>query len=363
MKRGLLILLGAALALGSCKKSTDTTPGGAISPRSYYAVGVGGEAQPNHVFVDLSEGLQEAVIRDSWDIALSSGPDARVILNGAAQVMISRTDKYDLAAVVDSDYVDLQNRMHVDVILGNFFGPPPYPTWLEDSKDWIDEANGDLNATAWGDLTNMVSTSSVFIVHRGKDVDDNDRGWLKVQVWNNGSGYTIRYADLSGGPEMEKTVAKESDYNFVHFNFDHGIVPVTPVKTSWDIAFTTWMERLDAGGGLFIPYYRKDFVIQNPNGVETAIHVVSDPNLVLTEYDNFSLADVSLVTFSSDLNGIGSDWRTVASPTPGTVTAVKGDRFYIVKDPAGKYFKLIFTHLLNDMGERGYPQILFEELT
>ena len=43
-------------------------------------------------------------------------------------------------------------------------------------------------------------------------------------------------------------------------------------------------------------------------------------------------ADLDGLDFSSAQNSIGSGWRTIASPTPGSVTGVKEDVFYVIKD-------------------------------
>ena len=43
------------------------------------------------------------------------------------------------------------------------------------------------------------------------------------------------------------------------------------------------------------------------------------------------------------------------------MTAVKDDRFYVVSDGEGTLFKLVFTKMLSDRGDRGFPAIQYQE--
>jgi hypothetical protein len=185
---------------------------------------------------------------------------------------------------------------------------------------------------------------------------------MLIKVSRNGSGYTLQY-QVPGATTVESMeIAKNEDLNFVGFNFDSGVVDVEPSKDSWDIIFSTTMVKLDVGGGIFIPYAFQDYVLQNRNGVTVAEVEVGDGSDLLSEYEAFTLGDVAGLEFDDKVNAIGDSWRTVASPTPGSVTGVRTDGFYVVKDVAGNQYKLLFTGMLNETGERGYPQITYELL-
>jgi hypothetical protein len=105
-----------------------------------------------------------------------------------------------------------------------------------------------------------------------------------------------------------------------------------------------------------------DYVIQNRENVLVAENVLADGTDLVQAYDDFTKADALALSFSSQVNTIAAGWRTVASPTPGSVTAVKSDRFYVVQDGAGTLFKLAFTKMVSETGERGFPAVQFTEL-
>ncbi len=61
----------------------------------------------------------------------------------------------------------------------------------------------------------------------------------------------------------------------------------------------------------------------------------------------------------NDQRALGSHWRT----TTGTNGAeVFSDRFYIIKDAEGFYFKLRMMKMSNEEGYRGYPEFEYQPL-
>src|SRR5690606_27511037 len=78
-------------------------------------------------------------------------------------------------------------------------------------------------------------------------------------------------------------------------------------------------------------------------------------------YANFKRADVDESALSyTDRAILGSDWRSVDINTGTTV--VKDDRYFILKDADGNFYKIKFTAATNNEGVRGYPQIIYERL-
>jgi len=84
-------------------------------------------------------------------------------------------------------------------------------------------------------------------------------------------------------------------------------------------------------------------------------------------YNNFKTSDIDPSKFIyDDQRVIGSNWR---NPVGTNGLKVYGDRFYILKDPNGYYFKLRFTRLTkantDDQGvkdERGFPSFEYKPL-
>ena len=333
-----------------------------VSDGAILDINVGGPTQPNQVFVDLSSEDQTIVNKANWDIGFYSGNDFVVIINAASEVMARSTQQTDISQVEESDYEEFAEQLSVDAIFSNLFNPPPYPDWLSESPKWIDNPNGDFNDTAINKISEQDSDNDVYYLYRGLTPTGDPRGQYLVQITRNGSGYKLAYR-IPGETEVRtESISKEDGFNFVYFNFDNGIISIEPEKESWDIAFTTYMERLDIGGGLLIPYRFQDYVIQNRDGVRVATKLLGETEDLLDVFNNFTLDESMSLVYMTELNSIGSTWRTVASPTPGSVTGVKTDMFYVVKDSNGNVYKLMFTRMLNTEGERGYPQILYKLL-
>jgi hypothetical protein len=102
-----------------------------------------------------------------------------------------------------------------------------------------------------------------------------------------------------------------------------------------------------------IPYGFADLVFTNQHAGTSAVEVLTST----VSYDNFGEADAATLTFSSDRNVIGSNWRVTS---PSTSAGVKTDRFYAIKDAAGNVYKLKFISFHpNDGGVRGNPQIVY----
>ena len=335
-----------------------------VSDGAVLDIRVGGPSQPNHVCIDLSTDTQVSVNRASWDLGFYTGSEFSVILNASAEVMAQSLDKSSFSEITIEDYEGLAQLMTVDAIFSNLFGPPPYPDWMSESSEWIDDPEGSLNKTAIEEVQSEESANNIYLINRGFSNDGESRGdALLLKVTRNGSGYTVQY-QVPGSSNIESTdIAKVETHNFVFFDFDTGVVDVEPEKDSWDIAFTNHMEILDAGLGTFIPYSVQDYVVQNRNGVMVAEVEIGEEWDLLTMYEGFSLADVNAIVFDDKLNTIGRSWRTVAIPQdPTSVTGVREDGFYVVKDASGNQYKLLFTGMLNSTGERGYPQITYELL-
>ena len=363
MKKINFILTALALiVIGACNSDEDIIeiP---VSDGAVLDIGIGGPKQPNQVFIDLSMDTQTSVDRSTWDLGFYSGDQFSVILNASAEVMARSIGKSNFDDVTAEDYEGLGEQMTVDAIFSNLFSPPPYPEWMSESSQWIDDPDGNLNNTAIASISANDSENDIYLINRGFTSEDVSRGEsILVKVSRNGNGYTLQYQTPGATTVESVDITKNEELNFVGFDFDNGVVDVEPTKDSWDIIFSTTMVKLDVGGGILIPYAFQDYVLQNRNGVTVAEVEVGEENDLLSTYEGFTLGDVAGLEFDERANAIGDSWRTVASPTPGTVTGVRTDGFYVLKDVSGNQYKLLFTGMLNETGERGYPQITYELL-
>ena len=350
----LIFIFPIAMMFEACTKNDNGPNVLPPSEGSTLDANVGGETEPNMVFINLSADHQDSVKRDVWDLGFYSGEGFFVKINVASEMLAYKLDKTDIASVTAEDTIGLGAKLSLDAVFSAAIGNS-LPDWLSGATGWTDNPSGDLTKTVIKEVSGTETENHVFIVNRGKSPDGSQRGWMKIRILRNGSGYTIQYAEINSSTFQSANVSKDSKFNFKYFNFDNGNIQVEPENTRWDIAFTTSTDLTNFGLPYDIPYFFKDYVIQNINGVEVAT-VMKNANLI-AEYDSLKLADISGISFSGDVNAIGSTWRSII-PQVGSAS-VKDDRFFVVKDTDGNYYKLLFTKMLSNTGVRGFPQIQY----
>lgn len=308
----------------------------------------GGPTYPNKVFIDLSNNQQVAVNRTTWDLAFYAGDEFRVVLNASNGMMAAMVDETDLNAVTDAG--ELEDRLSYANVFNAILGAPP--AWLDESLSWIDSPDGDLSQTAIAEISATDDDNKVYIVNRGTGVGGGELGWKKIRVLRNGNGYTLQHADLDASDFETINITKNADYNFIFVSFSEGVVTVEPQKDKWDFAWTAFGNTTPVGGGLTVPYYYQDVIVQNRNGVETAMVMTAD-----IPYNDFSEEDIDAQIFGTSQINIGNNWRSSGGQAgpPSLYT----DRYFIIKDPEGNVYKVRFT-ALTQAGERGRPQFEFQ---
>lgn len=311
----------------------------------------GGGAYPNKVFIDFSGNRQTAVERVTWDLGFSSESEFRVILNSSNGAMARIVDKTDLNAVTAADTVGWGQQLSMAAVFAAINGPTP-PAWVTTAIQWIDDPTGNLNSTAIAAVSATTLENKVFIVNRGNGpgTPAPALGWKKIRIIRSGDNYTIQHADISATSFTETLIVKNANERFNYFHFATGAVEVEPKKARWDIAWTAFSNTTNTGAGV-VPYYFQDVVLQNRHEVQTAKVLNSS-----IAYENFTESDLAGLTFSTSQLGIGTDWRSGGGP--GVAPFVRTDRYYIVKDADGNYYKVKFTALTTS-GERGKPQLEF----
>jgi hypothetical protein len=358
MKKQFLFLSFALLTLASCSKDDETAPEVA-TPASVGAIkllSVGGANQPNQVFLDLSTETTETVNRSSWDFGFSSGSDFRVTINGAIKMAVKQLATTDISMTQTSD---------ASVAVGA--GTNPASNGYCDNPTGVLAGAGLGIGTAIAEVSATDADNKVYLVNLGfavstttpnvgsVSIDGDARGWKKVRFLRNGNGYKIQYADLASATFTEKTIAKDTEFNFTFFSMTSGTtVAVEPQKAKWDLNFTTFTNYVNFGSE--VTYGYSDFITTNMKGGTKAYQVLTSE----FTYDAFVKANIVENNFtisSTDQRIIGSNWRNGGGPS--TLPSVKTDRFYVVKDVAGNYYKVKFLAMTNDAGVRGNPTIQY----
>ena len=128
------------------------------------------------------------------------------------------------------------------------------------------------------------------------------------------------------------------------------MVSVEPEADQWDLNFTVFTNIIEGAGS----YGFSDGVLHNRKGRVTAYSVTNDQ----ISYDNFTAANIIEANFQLDQRTIGASWRDVIDNDKKLIDTI----FYIIKDSNNNIYKLKFTALLNQNGERGYPEFKYELL-
>lgn len=293
----------------------------------------------NTVYADLSGNTQSPADRKSWNLAFYGGSEFKVVLNPNNQTTAAALTKTDITTVTVADASTILNLNH-DVT-------DPATLALVDYYD------GSLSKLVFADVSANESENKVYLVSfEGNKATDT---WYKVKVNRNGTGYRVHYALIGETTIKTLDVAKNAEYNFTFASLvNNAVVSVEPRKANWDISwgYSTYMSvATDVNSA---PYWYQDFVALNSvAGVQAAEVAKADATEAAAAYTSFGESDLTGLTFLQTRDAIGSKWRVTIG------TGIKRDRFYVIKDARGNYYKLKFVSMGvgNDGGERGRPVI------
>lgn len=333
---------GGSVIIGN-KKEFKLSFAEIISTGSSIVGSGGGSTYGNKVFFDLSANSQTAVQRTKWDLGFYTGVDDwRVILNSSTAMMAKQIAKNDLTTVTAADTAGFSDEVIFSQSVLN-------PLALA----YIDYPDGDLTKTAIASISATAADNKVYIINRGTGIGTPApaRGWKKVRIIRNATGYILQHADIAATTFSSIDIPKEATHFFKYISFETGAVDVEPPAKKWDFAWTYFSNVFNAGGE--IPYLFQDFIVQNRN-VEVA--KLDDADKAYADFSEADLSGPLTLTWSGKQNAIGSDWRIGGGPT--TPPSMRPGRYYILKDGDGNYYKLRFTALTQN-GERGYPAFEF----
>lgn len=360
-----LVLFCLISAIAGCKKDSiifNPIPpyGGGIVTLQGIAGTETGENAANSVFMDLSKNNLNTISRRGWDLGFYTGPEFKVIINhstGASAIALDKTDLNAVSKAVDS------NAVLATLPFGNSLTTVDPVTGL--FADYI--AN-----TAIKEIPQNSADSKVYIISRGIAGGlgtgtnlTNDIPWIKVKITRLNSGYSVTYGGLDDQSYRTVNIVKDASYNFKYLSFSSSVASAEPGKTTWDIEWTrsTYKKFASGSSGTEIPYSEPDFVLLNSNAGVTAAQLIftgSQANTAVT-YEKFADADINNIPaaqFSAARDAIGNKWRNT---TPPAVIAVFVDRYYIIHDTDGNYYKLRFTKFnSSDGGARGRPVVEYQ---
>ncbi len=345
----LLLATIAASTFMACKKDTD--PIIVISPSTGAQVqfngligSEAGSAAGNSVYLDLSADKTTAIARASWDLGFYCGSDFRVILNNTSSAGIKVLAKNDLTAVGAADTIGLTLSV-------NQLNPQP------SDLVYFDDASGDPALTARPAVSATDASTNVIILPRGTGGRSAARPWIKLRVLRNvAGGYTVQYAGITETTFRTLQVTKDPAYHFKFVSFDNGIVDAQPEKQSWDLVWSYSVFQTNFGGGN-VPYNFSDLIAVNQlSGVTVKEKIYADATTAAAAYNAFNRDSVNNTSLVAGRWTIGSSWRSTQPATGARI-----DRFYIIKDAEGNYykFKCLAMGVGTDGGTRGKPDFKY----
>lgn len=351
----LLFLSIALLSLASCSSDDDSTPKPEVpSVGATLSASVGGPNQPNQLYLDLSAGESKSVNRATWDFGFSSSTDFRVIINGSVKMAVKKLETSDIT---------LPQVIDIKVVAGG--GETAASNGYVDNPTGVLAGAGAGVGTAIAEISVTDAENKVYLVNLGfavssakpavggVEVDGAARGWKKVRILRSGNGYKIQYADLDSKTFTEKIVAKDADFNFSFFSLTSGnTVSVEPAKVKWDLNFTVFTNYLNMGNG-DVTYGYSDFITSNSKGGTQVYQVLVSAGGSYADFTKAKVVEDSFKASLTDQRMIGANWRNGGGQN-GSLPSIRTDRFYVVKDAAGNYYKVKFLTMTNDAGERGY---------
>jgi len=295
----------------------------------------------NSVYLDLSTAKQTAVLRSGWDLGFYSGADFRVILNNTAVGGAKVLTQNSLAAVGAADTVGL-------TLTTSQFNPLP------GDLAYFDNIAGDLTKTVIPAVSATDTDNKVIILNRGTGGGIAARPWVKLRVLRNATGgYTLQYAGIQETTFRTIQVPKDAAFHFKFISFENGIVTAQPEKDNWDLVWTYSVFESNFGAGP-VPYNFSDLIAVNYlSGVTVATKIYADATTASAAYAAFNRDSIATTVPSSNRWAIGSSWRSTQP-----ATGARLDRFYIIKDATGNYykFKCLSMGIGTDGGTRGKPE-------
>lgn len=329
--------------------SFNVKTGGTETPQ------IGGPNEQHQVYFDLSTGAYQSVLRDSWDLGFYAGDDFRVILNGSIYMAAKGLEIYDIDAITEAQ---IPNAYFSEVAIGTF---------NPDNDEYVDDPSGNIAGTAIQEIQVTPEENQVYLVNLGFEVSNTTpnngsvavagdaRGWRKIRIIRQDGGYLLQYAKLNETTHQQIFVPKTPEYNFNHFSFNtESLVQVQPPKENWDLCFTVFTNVItDNNGNPAGSYGFSDFVINNVLAGAKAFMLRTTDGY---SYDDYVLNEEEAnLLLSDDQRVIGGNWRDVFN-------SVYENRFFVLKDTEGNWYKIKFLALKNEEGERGHPKFVYQLL-
>lgn len=328
-----------SLSIISCGENEDPIIELPPAEEGFIEINGGGASFPNTVFVSLRKGEQLAVGRKKWDLAFHTGSDFKVLINGTTGALAYETTGADINAVGEALAAPLRTSGELELTFTNFR-----------SILYADNAQNPLSNPVINTVSATDGENKVYILNRGSSGTEA-RPWKKIRLLRKDGKYVLQHADITATTFTSVEITKNPSLNLVYFSFEEGVVSVEPEKQNWDFAWTAGTSAIPFGQAVngTLAYFFQDLVYHNIYGGVSVVQVLESD----IAYHNVSEQNLASLTLNSDNRlTVGSGWRSGGGPN--SAPSIRNDRYYILKDVNGNYYKVRFLSLTKD-GERGKP--------
>lgn len=334
MKYGALLFF--VILFASCEKE-DTPiqlpPPGDLTTGSA-AMGINYD---NQVYVDFETGQTTSVPYRSYDLAFEASADGwRIYLNTGKFMFVANTLTSDMTAADTT------------------------------GKVWKTETDHLYNdSTAFGSLLNGngQSLNEVFVIDRGRTEHFGAARWRKFQLVHvNALEFRIRYSMYNNTQTAEFTIPKNPAYSLMYFSFENGgqMADVAPEKNLWDVVFTKYTHTYlnEPVNSPYRYYLVAGALLNRWSDAENEV-AKQDSTPGYRPFDLISSSDMVNFTFYKEAAKIGFEWKEYDFNLGYTIYT---DRFYLLKDQSGYYYKIRFLDFYDENGNKGTATYEYQRL-
>lgn len=274
----------------------------------------------NDNYYTLSDGNQNTVARNNWDLAFAcnglGGQAYNIRINGGegTALYLYSNDTADWSTLDTTGFNWTQNQLfNADT------------SWLVGAFNSLPPSSGfDLGWGTYNMTTHFIIGDRLFILKL------SDGTYRKLVIESLISGvYTFRYAELGGANLVTATLTKSNyaDKNFGYYSILNGTtVDREPLTSSWDLLFTKYVTMLAPNTP-----YPVTGVLAHPDVRVAQVNNVSDP------YTESHIGP----TYGHYINIIGYDWKSFNMST--FQYDIEDSLVYFVQDQASHIYRLVFT--------------------
>ncbi len=334
--RYLIYIALAALLFTSCEKE-DTAiilpPPGDLQ----LTVANMGSNYDNQVYLDFETGYQKTVPYRSYDLAFEASADGfRVYLNTGKLMFVANTTSTDI------QLADSTGKL-----------------WNTDTDNLDDDSTAFGN---WLDV-NLLSKNETYVVDRGRAEYFGAARWRKIQLVSVANNqYSIRYSLYNNTELHDFVIPKNNNYSLIYFSFDDGgkIVDVAPEKDKWDVVFTKFTHTYysEPINSPYRYYLVTGALLNRWAGLKNEI-AKQDSTPGYQTFAAVKGSDMVNFNFHKDAATIGFDWKEYDFNLGYIIYT---DRYYLVLDENGYYYKIRFLDFYDNQGNKGAASFEYQRL-